>query len=63
MLSGSGRMKIDDEVLDVGPMDSIRVAPEAARAFEAGDEPLEILVFGPHHENDARLIHEDFWRD
>jgi mannose-6-phosphate isomerase-like protein (cupin superfamily) len=63
VLSGSGRMKIDDEVLEVGPMDSIRVAPEAARAFEAGDEPLEILVFGPHRENDAKLIQEDFWSD
>jgi mannose-6-phosphate isomerase-like protein (cupin superfamily) len=63
VLSGTGRMKIDDEVLDVGPMDSVRVAPKAARAFEAGDEPLEILVFGPHHENDGELIHEDFWTD
>jgi mannose-6-phosphate isomerase-like protein (cupin superfamily) len=63
VLSGSGRMKIDDEVLDVGPMDSIRVAPQAARAFEAGDEPLEILVFGPHHDNDGELIHEEFWSD
>jgi len=63
VLSGTGRMKIDDDVLAVGPMDAIRVAPKAARAFEAGDEPLEILAFGPHHEKDGELIKEDFWSD
>lgn len=64
VLSGSGRMKVDDDVLEVGPMDSIRVAPHAVRAFEAGsDEPLEILVFGPHYENDGELVHEDVWSD
>jgi hypothetical protein len=44
-------------------MDSIRVAPSVARAFEAGDEPLEILVFGPHHDGDAEMVHDDFWSD
>jgi mannose-6-phosphate isomerase-like protein (cupin superfamily) len=64
VLSGTGRMKIDDEVLEVGPMDSIRVAPRASRAFEAGsEEPLEILVFGPHYENDAEMLQGDFWTD
>jgi mannose-6-phosphate isomerase-like protein (cupin superfamily) len=64
VLSGTGRMKVDDEILDVGPMDSIRVAPRVSRAFEAGDEePLEILVFGPHYENDAEMLEGDFWTD
>jgi len=61
VLSGTGRMKIDDEILDVGPMDAIRVAPTAARAFEAGDEPLEVLAFGPHHDKDGEVIEGDFW--
>ncbi len=63
VLSGTGRMKIDDDILEIGPMDSIRVAPRAARAFEAGDEPLEILAFGPHHDKDAEPLEEDFWGD
>lgn len=63
VLSGTGRLKIDDEILEVGPMDAIRVTPKAARAFEAGDEPLEILAFGPHHEKDGEIIKEDFWGD
>ena len=36
VLSGSGRVKLDDEVVDVDTMDAIRVAPNVARAFEAG---------------------------
>jgi hypothetical protein len=44
-------------------MDAIRVAPPVARAFEADDEGLEILVFGPHRDGDAEIIEEDFWSD
>src|SRR5215210_7791180 len=62
VLRGSGRVKLDDEVLDVGPLDSIRVAPATARAFEAGPEGLEFLALGPHHPGDGELV-EDAWTD
>jgi mannose-6-phosphate isomerase-like protein (cupin superfamily) len=62
VLSGSGRMKLDDEIIEVGPMDAIRVAPNVTRAFEAGPDGLEYLVFGPHHEKDGQL-HQDWWTD
>ena len=61
VLSGSGRVKLDDEISPVGPLDAIRVAPPVARAFEAGDDGLELLVFGPHHEADGEILREDFW--
>jgi mannose-6-phosphate isomerase-like protein (cupin superfamily) len=61
VVSGSGRVKIDDEITDIGPLDAIRVAPTAARAFAAGDEGLELVAFGPHHQGDGELIKEDFW--
>lgn len=63
VLSGSGRIKLDDELADIGPMDAIRVAPRVARGFEAGDDGLEVLAFGPHHESDGELIKEGFWED
>jgi len=62
ILEGSGRMKLDDEVRDVGPMDAIRVAPGVMRSFEAGDEGLKILAFGTHHEGDGE-IDPGFWTD
>ena len=60
ILAGSGTMKIDDERVAVGPRDVIRVDPASARAFEAGDEGLEYLVFSPRHEGDAEIV-KDFW--
>jgi mannose-6-phosphate isomerase-like protein (cupin superfamily) len=60
VLSGRGRVKLDDDVVDVGPLDAIRVAPAVTRAFEAGPDGLELLVFGPHHAGDAEPV-RDFW--
>jgi mannose-6-phosphate isomerase-like protein (cupin superfamily) len=62
VLSGSGRVRLDDEILELKPMDAVRVSPSVTRAFEAGDDGLEWLVFGPHHEKDGELI-QDFWTD
>ncbi len=63
VLSGRGRMKLDDEIEDVGPLDAVRVSPQVARAFEAGDEGLELLVFGPRHTGEAEIVKGDFWAD
>jgi hypothetical protein len=62
VLEGGGRLKLDDEVVEVGPMDAIRVAPAVTRAFEAGPDGLELLVFGRHHPRDAQVV-QDFWAD
>ena len=41
-------------------MDAIRVAPEVTRAFEAGPDGLEYLVFSPRRENDSDMV-PDVW--
>lgn len=60
VLSGGGRIKLDDEVHEVEPMDAIRIAPRVTRAFEAGPDGLELLAFGPRHADDAEVV-PDFW--
>ncbi len=60
ILSGSGRVKLDDQVLDIGARDAIRIAPEVARAFEAGPDGLEFLAVGAHHPGDGEGV-EDPW--
>ena len=60
VLSGSGRVKLDDEIVEIGPMDAIRIAPGVTRAFEAGPDGLEYLVFGPHRRGDAEMV-QGFW--
>lgn len=64
ILSGRGRIKLDDAVHEIKPLDAIRVAPAVARSFEAGaDGPLEILAFGPHEPDDRGELLTDgtFW--
>jgi mannose-6-phosphate isomerase-like protein (cupin superfamily) len=63
VISGSGRIKLDDEIVDLERLDAIRIAPGVTRALEADDEGLEYLAFGPHHKGDGELIHEGFWDD
>jgi mannose-6-phosphate isomerase-like protein (cupin superfamily) len=61
VLSGAGRIKLDDETVEVAPFDAIRVAPEVTRGFEAGPGGLELIAFGPRHEGDGELVWEGFW--
>ena len=62
VLAGSGRVKLDDELVELAPMDAVRVAPGTARGFEGGPDGLEVLIFGPHAEGESELV-EDFWKD
>ena len=60
VLGGSGRVKLDDEMVELGPYDALRVSPGVARGLEAGDDGLEVLIFGPHVEKDGEVV-SDFW--
>jgi len=44
--AGSGRVLLDDEVLELRQWDVVRVAPEVVRAFEAGPDGLDIVAVG-----------------
>jgi mannose-6-phosphate isomerase-like protein (cupin superfamily) len=58
VLSGSGRVKLDDSIEEIKALDAIRVAPKVARQFEANDDGLELLALGPRHEKDGEIIKE-----
>jgi uncharacterized cupin superfamily protein len=62
VLAGSGRVRLDDEIADVGPLDAIRVSPQVVRAFEAGPDSLEVLAFGERIKGDAEIVN-DWWTD
>jgi mannose-6-phosphate isomerase-like protein (cupin superfamily) len=61
VVSGSGRVKLDDEVEDLKPFDAIRISPEVVRAFEGGDEDLVLLVFSPRAKGDAEIVKDFSW--
>jgi mannose-6-phosphate isomerase-like protein (cupin superfamily) len=62
VLGGSGRIKLDDDVVEVEPLDAIRVAPGVTRAFEAGPGGLEVLAVGARHDGDGEII-PGWWSD
>jgi hypothetical protein len=53
-------VKLDDELVELEPYDALRVSPGVARGLEAGDDGLEVLIFGPHVEKDGEVV-SDFW--
>jgi len=61
VISGAGRVKLDDEVEDLGHLDAIRIAPSVVRAFEGGDEDLVLLVFSPRAQGDAEIVQDFSW--
>ena len=62
VLSGTGRVKVEDEILDLEPLDALRVVPGVMRQFEAGPDGLDLLAFGPRHEGDGEVV-PGWWSD
>ena len=46
VVSGSGKVRLDDEVRELRCWDVVRVSPATVRAFEAGAEGLELIAIG-----------------
>ncbi|MGH2886139.1 MAG: cupin domain-containing protein [Solirubrobacteraceae bacterium] len=62
VIGGAGRVKLNNELVDLVPFDAVRVSPGLARSFEAGSDGLQVLIFGPHVDSDVEMV-EDFWTD
>ncbi len=62
VIGGSGRVKLDDEIVELASRDAIRVAPGVTRQFEADGEGLELLACGARHDGDGEII-QDWWTD
>ena len=64
VVSGSGRMKLDDELIDLAQWDLIRVAPEVIRGIEGGPDGIELVIVGSDRppDGDGEMVH-DWWTD
>lgn len=64
VVGGSGRMRLDDDVIDLERWDVVRVAPHVVRAFHGGPDGLEIIAIGADRPEggDGELV-EDFWTE
>ena len=64
VVAGSGRVKVDDEILELRPWDTVRVAPSTVRAFEGGPDGLELLAIGSDRPEDGDGVRvDDWWSD
>jgi mannose-6-phosphate isomerase-like protein (cupin superfamily) len=63
VISGSGRLKLGDEIVDVAALDAIRVAPETMRCFEAGPDGLEFIAFGENPEPEQPDMTPGWWSE
>ena len=63
VLRGSGRMKVDDEIVELEEWDAVRVPPGTWRGYEAGPDGLEILVIGAPNLGEAPREDVDGRRD
>jgi mannose-6-phosphate isomerase-like protein (cupin superfamily) len=61
VVAGSGRVKLDDDVVELKALDAVRVSAGVTRAFEAGDGGLEFLAFGPRRPDDRGEIIQGWW--
>jgi mannose-6-phosphate isomerase-like protein (cupin superfamily) len=64
VIAGSGRVKLDDEIVELKQWDVLRVAPSVVRAFEGGPSGLTIIAVGndrPEGGDGERV--EDFWTE
>jgi mannose-6-phosphate isomerase-like protein (cupin superfamily) len=64
LVSGSARMKIEDEVKELKQWDAVRVHKDTMRTFEGGDEGAEFLVVGAPNTGpgDADMV-QGWWSD
>ena len=61
---GSGRVRLDDEIVELNHGDVLRVAPQVVRAFEGGPDGLVLIAVGNDRPEggDGEMV-QDFWTD
>lgn len=62
LISGSARVALDDEVVELSQWDAIRIPSGTMRGMEGGDEGAEILAFGaPNTDNKDAEMQPGWW--
>jgi mannose-6-phosphate isomerase-like protein (cupin superfamily) len=61
VVQGSGRMRLDDQIIELHQWDTVRVRAQVVRAFEGG---LELIAIGNDRPEggDGEMV-KDFWTD
>jgi mannose-6-phosphate isomerase-like protein (cupin superfamily) len=63
VVRGSARVKVEDEIVELGQWDAIRFDKDTMRAVEAGPDGVEYLAFGAGDDpRDAEVV-QGWWSD
>ncbi len=64
VVGGSGRARLDDEIVELRAWDVLRVAPPVVRSFEGGPEGLELIAVANDRPEggDGEMV-PDHWTD
>jgi mannose-6-phosphate isomerase-like protein (cupin superfamily) len=64
LLSGSATLKLDDELLELAPLDAVRIPASATRNLEAGPDGAELLLYGaPNVGSGDAEMQQGWWSD
>ncbi len=63
VVRGSARVKVDDEIVELGEWDAIRFDKDTMRNVEAGPEGVEYLAFGAGSDPTDAEMAPGWWSD
>jgi mannose-6-phosphate isomerase-like protein (cupin superfamily) len=64
IVSGNARLKLDDEVVELGQWDAVRIPGPVTRALEGGPDGCEVIAFGaPNTDNKDAEMFPGWWTD
>jgi mannose-6-phosphate isomerase-like protein (cupin superfamily) len=63
VVKGSGRIKVEDEIVELAQWDAIRIDKDTMRNVEAGAEGIEYLAFGAGDDPTEVEMAQDWWSD
>jgi mannose-6-phosphate isomerase-like protein (cupin superfamily) len=62
VVRGSGRIKVEDEIVDLNEWDAIRVPAGQTRQLESGADGLEFIAIGAPEADDPEML-QGWWSD
>ncbi|HET7172231.1 MAG TPA: hypothetical protein VFI18_11380 [Gaiellales bacterium] len=63
VVKGSGRIKVEDEIVELATYDAIRLEKDTMRAVEAGPDGIEYLAFGAGDDPMEVEMAQGWWSD
>ena len=63
VVNGSARIKVDDEIVEVGQWDAIRFGKDTMRNVEAGPDGVEYIAFGAGDDPTDAEMAPGWWTD